>query len=453
MNNTAVYSAEPLRHLSSKNQAVNRCVRKVIASVAFLWTTATGLGLLAEDFQGAHHVTEYESEPFSYTRNQPNDDVSRLNQRLENGEAPLEFDAKYGYLPDLLKRLQIVPSSQTLVFSKTSLHREFISPEHPRAIFFNDDVYVGWTPSAPMLEIASTDPKRGAIFYVLAQTRESKQRITRNQSCLECHVSAKTMGMPGHLLRSFEVDSSGRPIESTGNIRVTHDTQWNDRWGGWYVTGSQGLMTNRGNLFGASAFSRHAKDSRFRSNLLSLDEFFPKKSYPSSGSDIVALMVLEHQVHLHNFLARLQFESVSHLARYGHIRYLNSPIESFLQYLLFTEEPVLTSPVRGLSGFREHFETQGPLDSKGRSLRKMNLQHRLFEYPCSYLIYSEAFEALPSVVKTKLYQRLAEILEGHDDSPPYTRLSAIERTNVLEILRETKKGFATAIQRNFEPSN
>lgn len=415
--------------------------------------TANVSVLRAGDFQGSHHVTEYDSEPFNYTRSQPDDDVGRLMRRLENGELKLEFHAKYGYLLALLKVLQIPISSQTLVFSKTSLHRDFISPEHPRAIFFNDDVYVGWTPFAPLLEIASTDPKRGAIFYVLPQTLESKPTITRNQSCLECHVSAKTMGMPGHLLRSFEVDSTGRPVESTGSIRITHDTPWSDRWGGWYVTGSQGLMTNRGNLFGAPAFSRRAKDSRFRSNLVSLDEFFPQKSYPSAGSDIVALMVLDHQVHMHNFLARLQFESVSHLARYGHINYLKSPVESFLQYLLFTEEPVLTSPVEGLSGFNAQFETRGPLDSKGRSLRRLNLKHRLFEYPCSYLIYSEAFEALPSVVKTKLYQRLDEILSGRDISPPYTRLSALDRASVLEILRETKQGFASATKAFIEPSN
>ena len=150
-------------------------------------------------------------------------------------------------------------------------------------------------------------------------------------------------------------------------------------------------------------------------------------------------MVLEHQTHMHNFITRLHYEATLALQSYGHIRYLKNVAESFLKYLLFTEEAPLASPVKGSSAFAEQFAASGPRDRQGHSLRDFDLQTRLFKYPCSYLIYSEAFEGLPEPMKAHLYRRLFDILTGQDTSADFQKIPAQTRHAIHEILVETKR--------------
>jgi hypothetical protein len=148
-------------------------------------------------------------------------------------------------------------------------------------------------------------------------------------------------------------------------------------------------------------------------------------------------MVLEHQTHMHNYMARLNQAARLMLLQYGHVRYLQSAVDSFLEYMLFLEEAPLNARVAGTSGFSAQFAAEGPRDSKGRSLRDFDLRTRLFKYPCSYLIYSEAFDELPAPLKEAIYKELFDILTGKDKQSesiqPQTRLA------ILEILRETKQ--------------
>jgi len=90
--------------------------------------------------------------------------------------------------------------------------------------------------------------------------------------------------------------------------------------------------------------------------------------------------------------------------------------------------------------FAREFAARGPRDSKGRSLRDFDLGKRIFRYPCSYLIYNEAFDSLPEASKTYVYHRLLQILSGEDDDPDFESLSAQDRQAILEILLETKPG-------------
>jgi hypothetical protein len=127
------------------------------------------------------------------------------------------------------------------------------------------------------------------------------------------------------------------------------------------------------------------------------------------------------------------------LSRYQHIRYLRSMGEGFLKYLLFTEETPLKARVKGTAGFAEHFADLAPKDDRrGRSLRQFDLETRLFKYPCSFLIYSEAFDLLPKPMREHLLQRLHEILTGQDTSPEFARVEPEMRRAILEILRDTK---------------
>jgi hypothetical protein len=324
-----------------------------------------------------------------------------------------------------------------LVFSKTSFQRERIDPKHPRAIFLGDDVYVGFIPGSPLIEVSEADPKLGGVFYSFDQS-QPRPHFARNDQCLECHASAKTMGVPGHIVRSFATDESGVVDLSSGTSQVNHRTPFAERWGGWYVTGTHGAQPHRGNLIGKDAFAKHEREPGFGGNITNLDRFFDVKAYPLPTSDIVALMVLEHQTHMHNFIARLHYESTLALQQYGHIRYLKNVTESFVRYLLFAEEAPLTSPVKGVSSFSKDFAAGGPRDKQGRSLRELELKTRLLKYPCSYLIYSDAFAALPQQIKEKVYARMFEILSGKDTSPAYERLSPVTRRAILEILADTK---------------
>jgi len=154
--------------------------------------------------------------------------------------------------------------------------------------------------------------------------------------------------------------------------------------------------------------------------------------YPAPTSDVVALMVLNHQVQMHNLITRLGYE-----ARLNRPE-LPATIESAVRYMLFADEPRLRDRVAGTAPFRAEFEARGPKDSQGRSLRQMDLERRLFRYPCSFLIYSDSFEALPAAAKEPLYKRLWEVLSGQDQSPAYQSLTAADRRAVLEILVETK---------------
>lgn len=397
------------------------------------------LGAQADDFQGSTHLMPFDEDTIAYSKAKDSNVITRLQQRIDRGQLKLQHDSAYGYLLSILKELDVPQASQMLVFSKTSFQRERISPKTPRALYFNDDTYIGFIPGAPLMELSVADPKLGAVFYTLDQHASGNPRFIRNDHCLECHASAKSMGVPGHLIRSFATDENGVVDLGSGTSQVNHRTPLAERWGGWYVTGVHGDQLHRGNLVGKAAFDRQAQEPNYLGNLTNLNQFFEVASYPALHSDIVALMVLEHQTHMHNFITRLHYAASIALEQYGHLNYLRAPIDAFLKYMLFVEEAPLTGPIKGTSSFAEEFAKAGPKDKKGRSLRDLDLRTRLLKHPCSYLIYSEAFDALPDPLKQRIYQRLWEILLGKDDASDFESLDSQSRRAILEILRDTKR--------------
>lgn len=198
--------------------------------LGLMWVAGYFLTALAAradgDFQGVTHLMPFDEDTIKYSRTAASGPVARLQTRLERGEVKLQHEEKDGYLRSLLAELRVPLASQMLVFSKTSFQRERISPETPRAWYFNDEVYVGYVLGSPLLEIAAADPKLGGVFYTIEQTAAEKQRLVRSDQCLECHASAKTMGVPGHLVRSFEVDAGGVVNLATGTSLVSHRPRW-----------------------------------------------------------------------------------------------------------------------------------------------------------------------------------------------------------------------------------
>ena len=397
----------------------------------------------------------YEQDPINYSKATATDPIARLQQALDDGTLKLTYDEQHGYLPAVLEQLKVPRSSQVLVFSKTSFQRSRISPRTPRAVYFNDDAYVGWVQHGDVVELTAMDPVLGANFYALSQEKTDTPRFVRHtDNCLVCHSSSKTADVPGNLVRSVYPDKSGLPVFSAGTFNTNHESPFSQRWGGWYVSGKHGSATHMGNVCVEDKDRPEKLDTAAGANVTDLSRLFDTKPYLTPHSDIVALMVLEHQSHLHNLITRSSFDARMALwynealnkafnERPEHrsestTRRLKNAAESLLRYFLFIDEAPLDASIEGTSEFAKEFVARGPQDKQGRSLRDFDLHKRIFKYPCSYLIYSPGFDRMPAEVKEHFYRRLHEILTGQDKKPEFARLIPADRQAILEILRDTK---------------
>jgi len=419
------------------------------------------MGLLLVPFLGAalaQSGDDFEQAPISYSKSQAVDPIARLQEQLDKKQATLKYDAVHGYLPSVLQQLKVPVSSQMLVFSKTSFQRDLISPRAPRAIYFNDQVYVGSVRNGPVLEFTAVDPQLGAVFYTLRQEPDKTPKFVRQtHECLSCHSSAMTRGVPGHVMRSVWTDRTGMPLLEAGTFLTTDESPFTERWGGWYVSGTHGDQRHMGNLITHSAAQAANPNLDAGANVTDLKRRFDAAAYLSPHSDLVALMVIEHQAHIQNLITRANYETRRAMAYEaavgkdlgvppgGHLDSTHSRVKSvgepLVQALLFTKETALTAPVAGSAPFAREFAAQGPRDRRGRSLRAFDLKQRLFRYPCSYTIYSEAFDGLPDLAREYVYRRLWDVLSGKDTGAEYARLTPADRQAIREILLETKPEF------------
>jgi hypothetical protein len=405
----------------------------------------------------------FSDPPISYRSTEPKDPVAQLQKRMEEGKVNLEFDAEHGYLTSVLKLLNVPVDSQMLVFSKTSFQYPKISPEHPRALYFNDDVYVGSVHDGKAVEIVSFDPVQGAIFYLLDERKSEHPAFQRAElDCTQCHIAAATRGVPGVLLRSVYPTASGTLVAGTKQFVTDQDSPLSERWGGWYVSNVAAGRTGMANTAALSPDGQTAPDAELgAANLSPLAPQFEAANYLTPSSDLVAQLVMAHQTQMHNLITLTNYKT--RLALYGQGQQPSStadagaaslsesarpqmerPAEQLLRYLLFANEASLSGfdaqKVVAESAFARSFSKRGARDAKGRSLRDFDLNSRLFRYPCSYLIYSDAFDDLPTPAKTYVYHRLLEVLSGHEQGADFARLSAASRREILEILLDTKAG-------------
>ena len=385
--------------------------------------------------------------------------IAQLQAEINSGTVKLAFDSRHGYLSSLLKVLDISPTSQMLVFSATSLQRALINPNAPRALYFNDHTYVGWVKGSDFLEIATVDPQRGAVFYQLTQEQRPKPKFDRQGAdCLQCHEGSMTKNVPGLIMRSVYVRGDGLPDFGSGTYLTTDESPLSERWGGWYVTGTHGRQRHMGNAIARGPYGQVELDTESRANATSLSRYVDTSDYLTRYSDIVALMVNGHQNRIHNLITKAIIETKSALQYQKDLnRELKRPDEAglesvqsrvksvcepLLDAMLFVHEAPLTDPVVGFSGFREQFEKRGSFDKRQRSLRQFDLKTRLLRYPLSYLVYSDAFGALPPIAKEYVYRRLNEVLGGQDAHKEYASLAPEPRKAILEILIDTKPDFA-----------
>jgi hypothetical protein len=403
----------------------------------------------------AQSEPDYERAPISYSATTPNNAVTRLQARLAIGELKLA-GSELNQLRTILGELGVSPASQTLVFSRTSFQRTRIRPDHPRALYFSDSIYVGWVPGG-LVEITAIDPQLGPVFYSLALpgSRSAAPAIVRDQDCLRCHGGAFVREIPGLFVRSLFVDAAGEPLLRHGTQIVDDETPFAERWGGWYVTGYQGAAPHRGNVF-SSERGDALVFAPAPARPEELSAFFDPSTYLQPTSDVVALLIAEHQMSVQNSFTRAGF-AVRRMIDYQHSlqktfhepqtdepaydsvkSVLNGAVQDVVDRLLFRAAAPLPAGITGDPAYRAAFTAAGDQrDQAGRSLRDLQLTDRLFAQRCSFLIYSESFHALPDLLRHRILDRLDTALLARDPADRYAYLPPAEKIRIREILLAT----------------
>jgi hypothetical protein len=397
------------------------------------------------------YVLPAENPAISYRELGHRNAVARLQAQLATGQVRLAYDQTSGYLPAILKALDIPVSSQVLVFSKTSFQAARIYPHSPRALYFNDSVAVGHVRNGDVLELTATDPDAGVVFFTIDQTEATRPAIARrDDDCLSCHANPRTLGVPGLVVRSVYPDRTGMPVGRSGSFSTDHRSPLEQRWGGWYVTGTHGTSRHMGNQVAAD--DAGTLDAEAGANVTGLDRFLKPGVHITPHSDLVALMVLEHQVRITNLMTRVAWETRLALADHAALtlptepagnwsasiqRRIHGPAEVLMRSLFMLDEHPLSAPVAGTSGFAEEYSARGPHDGQGRSLYQLDLSRRLYRYRFSPLIYSEQFAGLPPEVRDYIYRRVQDVLTGQDRGGDFAAVSEAERAAIRGILRDT----------------
>lgn len=387
--------------------------------------------------------TRLDEAPINYIDSRGDNPLTRLIDGVDSGKIRLDYEDGYQYLRSILKTLDVPVSSQALVFSKTSLQSGRISPTNPRAIFFGDDVYVGWVRGSSLLEVSTADPELGAVYYTMRMFPGRPLIRRENFQCLGCHEKTVDHGkIPVHTVQSVMARSSGKINLLLDSFVTDHASPIEERWGGWYVTGGHGAMKHMGNSF----LEDEMLVSFGESNAETLNRQFDLSQWPSPSSDIVALMVLEHQTQMHNRLTEANYavrravhavETDASDADQELVSVVDEAAKRVVDHLLFLGETPLKSEITCSNSFTKDFSAKGPFTADGRSLRDFDLKNRMFRYPCSYLIYSAAFTSLDQRLLDRVYLRLWNVLSDQDPSPEYRHLDKEDRQAIKEILSQT----------------
>lgn len=397
------------------------------------WLVTASMAGAAVDF--------WDLAPIRYADTPATDPLAKLAEELEAN--PVDSMPALDRLRLVLNRLNVPEESQVMVFSKTSKQIGLISPRNPRALYFSENAYVGYVPGGA-IEVITEDPILGPVFYLIKQGGPAGLRIDRDSSdCFSCHGTTRTRGVPGVLIRSVFPDADGHSIGSFGSETVVTETPVSKRWGGYYVTG-ESAHPHLGNQI----FDEDEEPVAKKDQLKTLDDRIQTGKYLRPTSDIVSLMVLEHQCEVHNLLteAKLRYRRAFYLARAldpqsepdsGQAgRVADSSAVRIVDALLFTDEADLGEGIEGDEAFQKEFEARFPRTEDGDSLADMRLYKRLFKNRCSFMIYSEAFRALPPRVKTAVMERLQQAL-AEDDEEVAPHLGKSEKKRIAAILKET----------------
>ena len=401
----------------------------------------------------AQQVEPFEEPPINYSATPTNDRATAISAKFQSRAMEIRSMPAKKRLQWLLAELGVPVESQIFVFSKTSLQRELINPEAPRVLYFSDEAYIGWSPTGAF-EVAVFDAKLGATFYVFEpHATKEEPLLARSGDCLLCH--SRHEHTPSLRTRSVFPDANGEPLSGSGSSNIAPSTPLAERWGGWYVTGTKAPFEHRGNLTGKKIDDFEGPAAQPTRNLLSLEGVVDTRRYLLKTSDVVPLLMHDHQVHVHNVLSKANQDARIALHRWPAMREIlglpkdappqgsclvvfDSQAEKVLDALLCRDEAAW--PAGGIQGdgvFAPAYAKTRKPDAKGRSLRDLDLQTRLFRYRCSPLIYSESFATLPKELHDIILLRLSSGLRAFPPSPSFGHLPDDERAAIHEILSAT----------------
>lgn len=404
-----------------------------------------GLALIYLSVNQSEAQTDFwDQSPISYGDTAATDRLAKLKIAFESGDVRFDQKSDPARLKFILKTLDIPEESQILVFSKTSFQNSLINPSNPRALYFSENAYVGYVPGGAVEAIVQ-DPILGPVFYIIETGKKGKILIERDtRKCLSCHATSRTENVPGVLIRSVFADELGRPLLQLGSTDIDQRTPIAQRWGGYYVTGNSSLPH-----LGNRIFTTDGDSSPKSSHLKDMSEVINVSNYPQVTSDIVALLILEHQCQIHNAInaatlnyRRLRFFSETlnpsddpDKGSAGAVA--DSWAKTITECLFFKNEANLKDGVEGDERFEEAFQARYPRTADGQSLADFKLYGRIFKHRCSYMIYSQAFQNLPPSIKNRVYANMNKTLLG--ENPEIDWLSKSERKKISHILTATLK--------------
>jgi len=383
-----------------------------------------------QDFSAAPH--DYWTRPLT-------DRFSLMRDDLSSGKIPLDHRSEKAFVTSLLQALQVPASSQMLVFSATSLQLSLISTRNPRALYFSDDVYVGWVPGGK-IEIVSLDPALGGIYYIFDVPRSpgGALNVERSNRCMNCHGAADSGWVPGLVLSSVIPGPNGGSLMSWRQETLGHGVPLSERMGGWLVTGTGTWQGHHGNTTGT------LYAGKLTTTPLGFGETFNVERYPVSTSDLLPHLLHEHQAGFITTALEAGYRARAALHLSGGTltpaqeTELQDAAARLVQYLLFADETAL--PPGGVTGdpaFRQDFAAPRKADAAGRSLRDLDLKQRLLKYRCSYMIYSPVFQGLEPGMKTRVLQRLHAALDPTKPDRLSRKLPPEEKQAIAAILKAT----------------
>ncbi len=400
------------------------------AVAALLWTSAAPASAADEPLGVEDPRHRYATAPHR-------DRFAAFKADWEAHRIVLGLDNELAFLRSLLAALEIPVSSQILVTSATSLQKGRITPRNPRALYFNDDTYVGFVPGG-QIEVLSLDPDLGGIFYIFERLQSGRRpAVDRADDCLTCHAPYALGNLPVLVIESVVPSPSGGGEKAFRRGESGHGVALGDRFGGYHVTGAGPALPRH---WGDLIIER--RDGRALEVPNPVGRRFDLARYPAPTSDLLAQLLHEHQAGFANRTMEavyrwraLGFAGGATPAAAGELA------EPLVRYLLFADEVPLPGPETfGPSPYAADFAARAVRDPAGRSLRDLDGATRLLRYRCSYLVYSAPFAGLPESFRPAVLARLDRALAA-DGDPLASHLPAEERRTIRAILAATLPGY------------
>ena len=400
------------------------------------------LSLLCVCLQAAqpdYRVFDFRGPPHNYLEHKPKDRFAQLQEKIAQGEVKLDTTSDRTFLVSLLEALKIPISSQMLVFSASSLQSEIINPRNPRALYFNEDTYLGWVPGG-LVEIIAADPEMGPMFYVYDRLRAggAVPNVTRSTKCMNCHAGTATKRLPGLIAESLLVSQAGSSLETYRRDEQGHQIPLENRFGGWHLTGKHNISGNKANVMGLTRNGQTTKvpvpPGQFSDlNLLLLPT-----------SDILPQLINEHQMGFENRLVRgiylvrqLKADGKGMLGA-SEMNEIDEAAQELARYILFADEAKF--PREGMQGdevYAEDFLADRKASKRGMALKDLDMRTRMFKYRCSFMLYTDTWKHAPKELKERVYYRMAEGLRDTNPNPQLAHLPVEERRAIREILKDT----------------